>query len=185
MKKTVIIIAIQFLIFSCGLFGTKPNGYSSLPENFNLEEEIGKKFSSVNLNFDSLSGEKGINGVHHGSTAFCLGDKILVYVTDIEGYVVDCYFTNFIDYRKIKRRIALGTSHADIKKKLGEPVFILEYPDGKYPSFSYHYLQRSRGRKDDRQKYVFYPVGVVFYFGMDDYKLSSFREYGLTRIWGP
>ena len=83
---------------------------------------IGNTTNSVPYGEHGLYGYIFINGERHTAAAFSYNNKALVYVLDKNSFIMDYYFSSFIDW-KVIQNIPLGENIEDIITLFGTPAF--------------------------------------------------------------
>jgi len=78
--------------------------------------------------------------------------KAVIFISNIDGYIIDYFYSNLLVYDKVKE-IPLGTTNEAIIKKFGKPASIFDHPftdneEAVSPySFFYYYLQYNEEKK--------------------------------------
>jgi hypothetical protein len=114
MRRTIIFIFISLLFFSCEFD----------PQRINPNKIIGKDGSKKPYGSGGLYCTKYIDGNSYSVHGTLYRNKVIAYVTDKEGIIIDYFFSNLVEYDKVKE-IPLGISYNELVNILGEPVGLL------------------------------------------------------------
>jgi len=147
MKKVLIIIILfSILLCSCNLRQDR------ILKSVDSAKIIGKKSNWASMPYGKIeiSGRKFINGQHHIVLCASYKNRVIGYVLDDEGIIIDYFFSKTVRW-STSGKTPLGTDHNDIIKKYGEPVFVY------YPGILYENIHN-----DDTERFYYQYCEKIF-----------------------